>query len=241
MLNVLQGSTIDVPRRSHAKLSFGVRPGWEISRASTFCPATWFTNNLVDFPRYHSYLLVLFFILHSRLLTPNLRENTHKMPAIRHASKRKAPPEGFSDIEDDLLIFSNKMKDAENASTNNVPKHKVHWPIFQISHQRSRYVYELYYEKEAISKQLYDWLLKNGYADAMLIAKWKKTGYEKVCSANPMRSGRKWEEEKGATALRSRLMLCSCAACGVFRRKRRISTRLVSAAYRKLSWKRTRR
>lgn len=44
----------------------------------------------------------------------------------------------------------------------------------------SRYIYELYYEKEAISKQLYDWLLKNKYADAMLIAKWKKQGYEKV-------------------------------------------------------------
>lgn len=42
-------------------------------------------------------------------------------------------------------------------------------------------MYELYYEKEAISKELYEWLLKNGYADAMLIAKWKKTGYEKVC------------------------------------------------------------
>ena len=42
-------------------------------------------------------------------------------------------------------------------------------------------MYELYYEKEAISKQLYEWLLKNGYADAILIAKWKKTGYEKVC------------------------------------------------------------
>jgi hypothetical protein len=109
------------------------------------------------------------------------KHNTDKMPAIRHASKRKAPPSGFSDIEDDLLIFSNKMKDAENASTVNVPRHKVHWPIFQISHQRSRYVYELYYEKEAISKELYDWLLKNGYANAMLIAKWKKTGYEKVC------------------------------------------------------------
>lgn len=103
------------------------------------------------------------------------------MPAIRHASKRKAPPAGFSDIEDDLLIFSNKMKDAENAPSTNVPRHQVHWPIFQISHQRSRYVYELYYEKEAISKELYEWLLKNGYADKMLIAKWKKTGYEKVC------------------------------------------------------------
>jgi bud site selection protein 31 len=102
------------------------------------------------------------------------------MPAIRHASKRKAPPDGFSDLEDDLLIFSNKMKDAQNAPTDNIPKHQAQWPIFQISHQRSRYIYELYYEKEAISKQLYDWLLKNGYADAMLIAKWKKQGYEKV-------------------------------------------------------------
>ena len=44
----------------------------------------------------------------------------------------------------------------------------------------SRYIYDLYYDKEAISKQLYEWLLKNGYADASLIAKWKKQGYEKV-------------------------------------------------------------
>lgn len=101
------------------------------------------------------------------------------MPAIRHASKRKPPPEGFSDLEDDLLIFANKMKDAQNKPSTG-PKHQAQWEVFQISHQRSRYVYELYYEKEAISKQLYDWLLKNGYADAMLIAKWKKQGYEKV-------------------------------------------------------------
>jgi bud site selection protein 31 len=46
----------------------------------------------------------------------------------------------------------------------------------------SRYIYDLYYEKEAISRQLYEWLLKNNYADANLIAKWKKQGYEKVLS-----------------------------------------------------------
>lgn len=103
------------------------------------------------------------------------------MPAIRAASKRKPPPEGFSDLEEDLLIFSNKMKDAQNAPNDNIPKHQAQWPIFQITHQRSRYIYELYYEKEAISKQLYEYLLKNGYADAMLIAKWKKQGYEKLC------------------------------------------------------------
>ena len=58
-------------------------------------------------------------------------------------------------------------------------------------------MYELYYKKEAISRPLYDWLLKNGYGDANLIAKWysppprtmlagidesrKKQGYEKLC------------------------------------------------------------
>ncbi|KAL2886644.1 Pre-mRNA-splicing factor cwf14 [Ceratocystis lukuohia] len=101
------------------------------------------------------------------------------MPPIR-STKRKAPPEGFSDIESDLLIFQNKMKDAQNKPTATGPKHQGQWEIFQISHQRSRYVYDLYYEKEAISRKLYDWLLKNGYADAMLIAKWKKQGYEKL-------------------------------------------------------------
>ncbi|KAI1180440.1 cell cycle control protein cwf14 [Nemania sp. FL0916] len=104
------------------------------------------------------------------------------MPAIRtHAARGKKPPAGFDDIRDDLEVFGIKMKDAQNTPTNNVPKHQAQWPIFQIAHQRTRYVYELYYEKEAISKQLYDWLLKNGYADPILIAKWKKQGYEKLC------------------------------------------------------------
>lgn len=120
------------------------------------------------------------------------------MPAVRSARNRKPPPDGFDDIEDTLLEFANKMKDAENASHDGKRKQEMVWPIFQISHQRtyfnhsflvgitglpllgSRYIYELYYEKEAISKQLYNWLLKNGYADGNLIAKWKKQGYEKV-------------------------------------------------------------
>ncbi|KAI4177801.1 MAG: hypothetical protein LQ343_000265 [Gyalolechia ehrenbergii] len=101
------------------------------------------------------------------------------MPPVRSARNRKPPPDGFEDIEDTLLEFSNKMKDAENASHEGKKRHEVLWPIFQISHQRSRYIYELYYEKEAITKQLYEWLLKNGYADGNLIAKWKKQGYEK--------------------------------------------------------------
>lgn len=127
------------------------------------------------------------------------------MPPIRSARNRKPPPDGFDDIEDTLLEFANKMKDAENEPHEGKKKQEVLWPIFQITHQSmwslnpnpdrwtgrltrgvgSRYIYELYYEKEAISKQLYDWLLKNGYADANLIAKWKKQGYEKVSDLVP--------------------------------------------------------
>ncbi|KAF8423504.1 cell cycle control protein cwf14 [Terfezia claveryi] len=98
------------------------------------------------------------------------------MPPIRTSRNRKPPPEGFEEIEDTLLEFTNKMKDAENAPHEGKRKNESVWEIFRISHQRSRYIYDLYYSKEAISKALYDWLLKNGYADANLIAKWKKQG-----------------------------------------------------------------
>lgn len=63
---------------------------------------------------------------------------------------------------------------AENDPHEGKRKIEALWPIFRLHHQRSRYVYELYYKREAISKELYEYLLKQGYADANLIAKWKK-------------------------------------------------------------------
>lgn len=45
--------------------------------------------------------------------------------------------EGFEDIEDTLLEFSNKLKDAENASHEGKKKHEMLWPVFQITHQRT--------------------------------------------------------------------------------------------------------
>ena len=60
------------------------------------------------------------------------------MPPVRSARNRKPPPDGFDDIEDTLLEFSNKMKDAENASHEGKKRNETMWPIFQISHQRKR-------------------------------------------------------------------------------------------------------
>ncbi|KAI1331188.1 G10 protein [Xylariaceae sp. FL0255] len=95
----------------------------------------------------------------------------------------KKPPPEFEDIREGYEKLASDMKNALDTPTNNVPKHQAQWPIFEIANRRSRFVYEWYYEKgdEGISKELYDWLLKNGYADPMLIAKWKKQGYEKLC------------------------------------------------------------
>lgn len=60
--------------------------------------------------------------------------------------------------------------------------HSIYRVADALTHRTgSRYIYDLYYKRGAISKQLYDWLLKNGYADANLIAKWKKQGYENLC------------------------------------------------------------
>ncbi|CAK5263159.1 unnamed protein product [Mycena citricolor] len=102
------------------------------------------------------------------------------MPKIK-TTRTKRPPEGFEEIEAILDDYAKKMRDAENESHEGKRKAESLWPIMRISHTRSRYIYELYYKREAISRELYDWLLKEGYADANLVAKWKKSGYEKLC------------------------------------------------------------
>jgi hypothetical protein len=66
--------------------------------------------------------------------------------------------------------YAKKMRDAENETHEGKRKAESLWPIMRLSHTRSRYIYELYYKRDAISKELYDWLLKEGYADAKYVA-----------------------------------------------------------------------
>jgi hypothetical protein len=110
---------------------------------------------------------------------------------------------GFDEIEGILEDYQRKMRDAENEDHEGKRKNESIWPILRVHHSRTRYIYELYYKRDAISKELYDWLLKEDYADkkwvtfanpvflsfsfcfltcnTSLIAKWKKPGYEKLC------------------------------------------------------------
>lgn len=96
-------------------------------------------------------------------------------------NKRKAPPDGWDMIEPTLDELEQKMKEAEIAPHEGKRKNEALWPIFKIHHQKSRYIYELYFKRKAISKELYDYCVKEKIADANLIAKWKKQGYENLC------------------------------------------------------------
>lgn len=121
------------------------------------------------------------------------------MPKIR-TTRTKRPPEGFDEIEPTLEEFAKKMKEGkfllskhEDRHNSNEPldliifitlvENETHegkrivettWPVFRIHHQRSRYIYDLYYKRKLISRDLYNYLIKNKYADENLIAKWKK-------------------------------------------------------------------
>jgi len=81
-----------------------------------------------------------------------------------------------------LEEFAAQMRDAVNEPHEGKRRNEACWKINKIHYDRSRYVYELYYKKKAISRELYDWLLKEKHGDANLIAKWKKPGFEFLCS-----------------------------------------------------------
>lgn len=103
------------------------------------------------------------------------------MPRIRTLNTKKAP-EGWDDVAPQLEEFQSQMRDAVNEPHEGKRRNEATWGITKIHYERSRYIYELYHKKKAISRELYDWLLLEKHADPMLIAKWKKPGYEFLCS-----------------------------------------------------------
>ena len=101
------------------------------------------------------------------------------MPKIRTLRTKKAP-KGWDLIEPTLMEMLNQMRDAENEPHEGKRKVEAGWKIIKLHHQRSRYIYELYYKKKQISRELYEYCLREKWADKYLIAKWKKPGYENL-------------------------------------------------------------
>jgi len=101
----------------------------------------------------------------------------------------KSPPKGYEYIEPILETLENELRDKVKESNAGKRNTESIWPVHQINWQRTRYVYDMFYTYGKISREVYDYCLRNKLVDANLIAKWKKPGYERLCSTyviNPL-------------------------------------------------------
>mmetsp|Transcript_8717 Transcript_8717/g.12988 ORF Transcript_8717/g.12988 Transcript_8717/m.12988 type:complete len:281 (-) Transcript_8717:2224-3066(-) len=94
----------------------------------------------------------------------------------------KEAPEGYEYLEETILALENELREKVNEPHEGLRKNESQWPIHQINWQKSRYIYDMYYTFKKISKEVYDYCITNKIADAALIAKWKRPGYERLCS-----------------------------------------------------------
>lgn len=100
----------------------------------------------------------------------------------RRWGKGSKPPAGFDVIEPVLEALENELRDKVKESNAGKRNTESMWPVHQISWQRTRYVYDMFYVYKRITRKVYDYCVKNKIVDAALIAKWKKPGYERLCS-----------------------------------------------------------
>eukprot|EP00980_Cylindrotheca_fusiformis_P014743 scaffold4009_cov124-Cylindrotheca_fusiformis.AAC.23 len=104
------------------------------------------------------------------------------MPLPQRWHKKKKPPPGFDVVEPTLEALEHELRDKIKETNEKKRKTESLWPVHQINWQKSRYIYDLYYTYHRISKQVYNYCLQQKLVDAALIAKWKKPGYERLCS-----------------------------------------------------------
>jgi|TARA_B110000003_G_scaffold60163_1_gene60337 bud site selection protein 31 len=102
--------------------------------------------------------------------------------SFRRRLKGKQPPEGFDMIEHAIEDFENQMKDAVNEEHEGKRKNELSWRIHRIHWEKNRFVFDLMYKRKALKRELYDYLCREKIADQALISKWRKPGYENLCS-----------------------------------------------------------
>eukprot|EP00293_Proteomonas_sulcata_P002213 CAMPEP_0184322516 /NCGR_PEP_ID=MMETSP1049-20130417/124951_1 /TAXON_ID=77928 /ORGANISM="Proteomonas sulcata, Strain CCMP704" /LENGTH=185 /DNA_ID=CAMNT_0026643681 /DNA_START=110 /DNA_END=667 /DNA_ORIENTATION=+ len=109
------------------------------------------------------------------------------MSALQRLGKRA--PAGWDTVLPTLEMFEQRMKDAVNESHEGKRKHETTWPIHRINYEKSRYVFELFWTKEEITRELYDFCIRQKVVDGNLMAKWRKPGYEFLCSLAAINKG----------------------------------------------------
>lgn len=109
--------------------------------------------------------------------------------SFRRRLKNKKPPEGWELIEDVIQDFEQQMADAVNEEHEGKRKAELTYKIHRIHWEKNRFIYDLMYQRKVMSRELFDYLCREKIADGALIAKWRKPGYEILCSMLAIQKG----------------------------------------------------
>jgi bud site selection protein 31 len=96
--------------------------------------------------------------------------------------KLKPAPEDYEVVRSTLVALENELRDKVNESHEGKRKMESQWPVHQLNWQRTRYIFDLHYKYNRISKALVDYLVESKAIDGALLAFWQKPGYERLCS-----------------------------------------------------------
>ena len=97
-------------------------------------------------------------------------------------ARKGKQPAGFEYLEQTFEVLENELRDKINEPHEGKRRTESIWPVHQINWQRSRYVYDMHYKYGKVDKKVLDYCVRNKIVDGSLIAKWKKAGYERLCS-----------------------------------------------------------
>ena len=104
--------------------------------------------------------------------------------AARRRLAGHIPPRGvgWEDIEGVIEDFEQQMKDAVSEDEDGKRKNELNWKVHRVHFDKNRFIWELMYKQKVMKRELYDYLVREKIADAPLISKWRKPGYENLCS-----------------------------------------------------------
>lgn len=108
---------------------------------------------------------------------------------LRRKLKGKKPPEGWELIEEVIEDFEQQLKEAVNEEHEGKRKTELTWKIHRLHWEKNRFIYDLMYQRKVMSKDLFDWCVREKVADGALISKWRKPGYEILCSMLAIQKG----------------------------------------------------
>mmetsp|Transcript_25495 Transcript_25495/g.76557 ORF Transcript_25495/g.76557 Transcript_25495/m.76557 type:complete len:224 (-) Transcript_25495:41-712(-) len=97
-------------------------------------------------------------------------------------ARKGKEPKGFEYLKPTLEALEAELRDKVNEPHEGKRKVESLWPVHQINWQRTRYVYDMYYKYGKIDEKVLKYCQRNKIVDEGLMAKWRKPGYEKLCS-----------------------------------------------------------